>query len=125
MAEVTLDSRLAALLPLIEEWKALRAYLDILEKGPDGRSIHWRPIKWVDDAIARIEPQMHSRRWPPVWWRLRMVDFDLVHRNFQHVFSDGYYEHPGAPRKQVIERDKIMEWVDRIDKMYQATREVR
>lgn len=125
MAEVNLDPRVAALLPVIEEWKALRAYLESLEKGPDGRPIHWRPIKWIDDAIARIEPQMHSRRWLPVRWRLGMVDFDLVRRNFQHIFSDGYYDQPSVPREQVIERDKIIQWVHRIDRMYQATRQVK
>ena len=127
MAEMTLDPRLAALLPVIEEWKALRAYLESLEKGPDGRPIHWRPIKWIGDAIARIEPHMHSRRWPPVWWRFTDIDAALswLPGSFHHVFSDGYYDQPSVPRDQVMERDKIMAWVDRVNATYQAARQVK
>jgi hypothetical protein len=125
MAEVKLDPRLEALLPVIEEWKALRVYLESLERESDGRPSYGRSIKWIEDAIARIEPQLHSRLWLPVRWRLGMVDFDLVRRNFQHAFSDGYYAQPSVPREQVMERDKIMQWVDRIDKMYQTARQVK
>ena len=125
MAEVNLDPRLTALLPVIEEWKALRAYLQSLEKNTNGQPIHWRSIKWINDALSRIEPQIHSRWWPPVGWRLGMVDFDLVRRNFQHVFSDGYYDKLGLDPKVVAERDKVMMWVDRVDQMYRDARKIK
>lgn len=136
MAEMNLDPRLAALLPVIEELKGLRAYLKQLsdreaEPGTPAwmdtdsatvdkhrvRAPFWYPIKWINDSLRRVEPHFHTRRWPPVWWRLSKVDFDWICHSFHRVDADGYFFEPGHP-----DRDKILAWVDRIDEMYQKAR---
>lgn len=120
MAKVTLDPRLAALLPVIHEWEALRSYLRSLSNSEDGQPVYGQAIKWIDDAVMRVTPHLHSRRWPPVWWRLGLVDFDLVQRNFHRADAEGYFR---ASDGFVPEREKILEWVDRICKMHQTASE--
>jgi hypothetical protein len=116
-----LDSRLVALLPVIEQWRALRAYLSSLDVT-DGRPVYHQAIKWIDDSLARIEPQLTAGRWPPVWWRLGLVDFDLLRRNFYRADSEGYFRQADG---YVPEREQILEWVDRIDQMYRAVQQAR
>lgn len=149
MEQLNLDPRLAAFLPLIEELKALRNYLlnvsatyasqngvhgiatDGTYAGDSGvRPLYWLAIKWIDDALLRIEPELHSRRWPPVWWRLSGVNIDAVFHNFHRADTDGYFyepdpEHPGFGKGYVPERDKIMAWIDRINEAYTTAQQAR
>lgn len=132
-----LDPRLAALLPVIEELKALRRYLaevnaELIRQGVaqsytamdrQGNPLHVdhkltlnTPIQWIDDSLHRIEPHLHSRRWPPVWWRLGKEDFDLVFRGFSRFDGDGLL--PLIPQ-----RDEIMARVSRIKEMYKQAKQ--
>lgn len=148
MAEMNLDPRLAALLPIMDELKVLRSYLKQLSDRdtPPGtpswtdadsapvdahglRPPFWYPIKWIDDSLRRIEPHLHARRWPPVWWRFTDIDaaLSLLPRNFHRVDADGYFyepdsDHPGFGKGYIPERDNILAWVDRINDMYQRAR---
>lgn len=133
-----LDARLAALFPVLQELQALREYLEVLSEkyeslqSAPGHSINeknerhlfWQCIKWVDDAIGRITPHMHSRRWPPIWWRLSGLAVDAVARNFHRADAEGYFVevNPAHPEQTQLmaEREKILNWVDRIDQMYRA-----
>lgn len=123
-----LDPRLRALLPVIDELKALRSYLEgISNNRTDG--VTFAPeIAWIDGTLSRIEPQMHTRWWPPIGWRLRKEDVDLLHRNIHRVDSEGAYfdrSRPGHDSAYIPEREKILEWIDRIDKMCHDARQVK
>lgn len=132
----TLDSRLAALLPIVEEFKALRSYLiqvnaELTEQGAaqrytamdqQGRVVHVEDklrldtaIRWIDDSLRRIEPHFHAHRWPPVWWRLGKEDFDLVFRGFARFDAEG-------PLPLIPQRDEIMARVAKIKAMYKEAK---
>lgn len=133
-----LDARLAALSPVLQELQALREYLEVLSEKYESlesasghslnekteRHLFWQCIKWVDDAIGRITPHMHTRRWPPIWWRLSGLAVDAVARNFHRADAEGYFVevNPAHPEQTQLmaEREKILNWVDRIDQLYRA-----
>jgi hypothetical protein len=135
VVEVTLDPRLAALIPVIAELRALRSYVLSLSSGVASvngtrgtsndpvaaRPTYWHLIKWIDDALDRMAPHLHSRRWPPVWWRISGMNVDAVTRNIRRADSDGYFR---APEGFSPERDAIMAWVERIDEAYAAAKKV-
>jgi len=143
MEQIDLDPRLAAFLPLIVELKGLRNYLltvgatyPLQNEMPgitgdgDKRPRYWQAVKWIDDALLRIEPQLHSRPWPPVWWRLSGVNIDAVFRNFHRADTDGYFyesdpKHPGFGIGYVPEREKIMTCIDQINAAYTIARQTR
>lgn len=114
MEEVKLDPRLSALLPTINEFRALRDYLRSINDAATAPDMTYA-IKWIDDSLNRLEPLMHSRFWPPICWRLSKEDFDLVIRNFYRCDADGAFE-------SVQQRDEIISWVERIDAIYKQSR---
>lgn len=135
MEEVTaLDPRLAALLPVIEELKALRAYLLrvraelALQQPPahapeSGEPEFWRLIKWIDETIERILPHLHTRRWPPVWWRIGGMNIDAVLRNIHRADADGcFLATPGSGQTYLAQREAILERVDRVGRAYKVAR---
>lgn len=110
-----LDPRLAALLPIMGELNVLRSYLKQLSDRdmPPGmpswtdadsapvdahglRPPFWYTIKWIDDSLRRIEPHLHARHWPPIWWRFTNIDaaLSLLPRNFHRADADGYSTSP-------------------------------
>lgn len=125
MEQVRLDQRLAALLPVIEEFKALKRYLQEVNPNRTSGQRFDSEIRWIDNALQRIEPHLHERRWPPVWWRLGKEEFDLVIRNFEYVDSDGKYfdqTHPDDGTTYIPERAEIMARIARIKEMYKRGR---
>ena len=122
MEQVRLDPRLAALFPVIEEFKALKRYLQEVSLDRTNGQKFDSEIRWIDNALQRIEPHLHECRWPPVWWRLGKEDFDLVIRNFEYVDSNGkYFDHTRQDHgaTYIPERAEIMIWIARIKEMYE------
>lgn len=117
--------RLRGLIPVIEELKALRRYLeDGSSKGP-GRSALRRQVSWVDDSLRRMESQLHSRWWPPLWWRWAQFDVDLLRRDFRRVDGEGAYfdpKRPGENDAYIPERDEVLRRIDRIAQMFEDAR---
>jgi len=118
--------RLRALIPVMEELRALRCYLeDGSRKGPD-RSALGQQVTWVDDSLRRMESQLHKRWWPPVWWRWGTFDIDLLRRDFHRVDSEGAYFDPSRPGENdayIPERDEILRRIDQIGKMFERARQ--
>ena len=123
MESIELDPRLQALLPIIEELKSLRAYLEEANKGRVDGVRFDRAIKVIDDTLLRIEPHLHTRRWPPVWWRLSGMNIDFIWRYFHRIDSEGaYYDRArmNVEGAYIPERKKILQSADRINGMYKA-----
>lgn len=123
MESIELDSRLRALLPIIEELKALRAYLEQANQARAGEATFAPEIKVIDEALLRIEPHLHTRKWPPVWWRLSGMNIDSVPRYFHRIDSEGAYYDRSRPTVEgayLPEREKILQAADRINGMYKV-----
>jgi hypothetical protein len=117
MEVMKLDPRLQSLLPVIAELKSLRAYLREANKGRADGVTFDRAIKVLDEALARIEPHMHERKWPPIWWRLSGMNIDAVPRYFYRIDSEGaYYDRsrPDVEGAYIPEREQILQAADRL-----------
>ena len=128
MEPIEFDPRLKALLPIIEELKSLRAYLEQANKGRlDGVTFD-RSIEVLNRALSRIEPHLHTRKWPPVWWRLSSMNIDFVGRYFNRIDSEGAYfdrKRPDVEGAYIPERETILQAADRINSMYKALYRVK
>lgn len=134
--------------PLLEELMALRAYLhalraaslshaaspsamasDAISQPGQGRPSFWLYTKWLDDAIDRVTSQMHERFWPPIHLRLNRMAIGELARGVHRSDADGYLREidPKAPwqSRYIAEREKILQWVDRIDRMFTDIRAIK
>ncbi len=128
MESLELDPRLKALLPIIEELKSLRAYLEQANTGRTDGVTFDRAIQVIDETILRISPHLHTRKWPPVWWRLSGMNIDFIGRYFHRIDSEGaYYDRArmNVEGAYIPERQTILQAADRIDSMYKALYGVR
>ena len=105
------------------ELKALRTYLDQVNKGRADGVTFDRAIRVIDEAVARIEPHLHTRKWPPVWWRLSGMNIDTVPRYFHRLDSEGAYFDRSRLTTEgayISERERILQAADSINSMYKA-----
>lgn len=115
MDQVISSPKLASLVPVVKELKALRQHLLGFGADQGGRPIYVHAVGWIDEALQHVEPHLQGKKWPPIWWRLRGMNVELVARNFVRADSDGYFRSEAG---YVPERSEILAWVARIDKMY-------
>jgi hypothetical protein len=128
LESIGIDVRLKALLPIVDELKALRAYLEDAGRGRSDGVTFDPEIKAIDQALSRIEPHLNARKWPPVWWRLSGMNIDAVPRFFHRVDSEGAYfdrARPSIEGAYIPEREKILQVADRINGMYKALQGVK
>lgn len=122
---MNLDKRLASFVPVIEELKSLKHYLEQISVNRNDEHSFDLEIQWIVGSVERLEAQMHSRVWPPVWWRLTKEDVDLVLRNFYRMDGDGGYVDKSKSVGKTIyiqEREEVMRRVGRIEELYKHAR---
>lgn len=106
------DPRLDAARELLRRWRLFRDYLASL--GYSGA------VDFMDRCFARIEGQLHTRRWPLVWWRFLSIDaaFSDLSRWIWRADGEGHFFGP-ASSGYVPERSRILEWADELAEEYQ------